>query len=156
PSVGADTVGYLERLEFLRSMDLYWDSMSGSEPGVKVIYALALALGEDPRIFLLLASSLAVVLYLSSIRKTAALPAVGLFVFLAFGFYLFHLNGLRQGLALGFFLLALRHAAFGNFWKYLLWGVIAGLFHLTALMILPIYFLARRGVTPFNVLILIF
>jgi hypothetical protein len=154
-TVGVDTAGYVGRFEFLRNIGLYWDSLSSGELGIKIIYAVSLMIGSDPHIFLMLASTLAVVLYVCSIRTTAVLPALGLFVFIAFGFYLFHFNGLRQGLALGFFMLAIRHVVTGNLWRYLMWGVIAGLFHTTAFFALPVYLLARKGVTPFNIFILI-
>ena len=139
----------------LRAMGVYWDARSTGEIGTKAIYALALMIGDDPRIFLVLASGLAVALYITSIRRTAILPASGLFVFISFGFYLFHFNGLRQGLAMGFFMMALHHVVTGNFRRYLLWGTAAGFFHATAFFALPVYFLVRRGLTAFNVLALV-
>ena len=154
-TVGVDTAGYVGRFEFLRDMGVYWDSTSSGELGTKVIYAISLMIGNDPRIFLIIASTVAVTLYVSSIRRTAILPASGLFVFIAFGFYLFHFNGLRQGLALGFFMLALHHVVTGNCRRYFLWGVIAGLFHATAFFALPVYYLARRGLTAFNIMALV-
>jgi hypothetical protein len=148
--VGADTIAYINRFEYLKSLDQIWDVYGSAGAGIKLIYATALLTSSHHTYFLLLASTVAVALYLAGIFRNSDDVVLSLFVFIAFGFYVFHLNGMRQGLALGFYLLAIPHVIGGNFLRYAVWVGIASLFHTSALFTLPLYFVFRLGFSAWN------
>jgi len=142
--VGADTIVYVRWFEDLSASNMIWDSFSGAELGIKSLYAVSLWIGQDPTIILLLASALVSFLYILGISRISKNPALSLFVLIGFGFYAFHLNGMRQGLALAVYMLAIPHLLSGRFIRYAAWVGLATLFHSTAIFTLPMYFLFRQ------------
>jgi transmembrane protein EpsG len=153
--VGADTIAYLNRFAYLSSQGLLWDSYGSAEIGIKLIYATALLVSDEPSSVLILASLVAVVAYIAGIFRNSDDTALSLFVFIAFGFFVFHLNGLRQGLALGFYLLAMSHIIGGSFWRYAAWVGVASLFHSSAIFTLPLYFVFRVGFSRWNLVLVV-
>src|SRR5690606_27129494 len=51
--VGADTIAYVNRFIYLDSQGWIWDSYGSAEIGVKLIYAAALLVSDDPATFLI-------------------------------------------------------------------------------------------------------
>jgi hypothetical protein len=144
-TVGADTSSYIFRFEYLVSTDTIWDVQGSAEPAYKALLALARLLSSDPTTLLVVTSLVGSLLYVSAIRRLSPLPAISLFVFIAFGFYVFHMNGLRQGLALGVYMHALPALLRGRALHYGCWVLAATLFHASAAVALPLYFLFRLG-----------
>lgn len=149
--VGADTQVYVSRYEFLQSQLQIWDVRGSAEIGVKAVYAVALALQFEVTGFLVVVSAIVVACYFHSIIRYSANPALSLFLLIALGFFLFHMNGLRQGLAAAVFILAVPQLLRGKFWHYALLCLLAGTFHVSALVMIPLYFVFRRGVSPLTV-----
>ena len=69
---------------------------------------------------------------------------VAFFIFITMGFYLFFFNGARQGIACAIYSLAIGPMLKRNFIKYLGYVILAILFHKTAVMMLPMYFVFNR------------
>jgi transmembrane protein EpsG len=95
-------------------------------------------------LFLFLSSCFLTVLffYLALRRLKVARPALIYFLFLLIIFPM-TLNVMRQGIALSVCLYAFTFMIERRFWKYLFWMVIASMFHMTSLILLPVYFLNR-------------
>ena len=154
-SVGVDTMAYVSRFDYMQASEQIWDQYGSFEAGIKLIYATALILGETPKSFLILSSLVAVVFYIYGIQRNSENPALSLYLFIAFGFYAFHLNGLRQGIALGIYLLAIPNINSGNFQRYAIWVIVASLFHVSAIISLPLYFLFRLRISVFSISLLV-
>jgi hypothetical protein len=154
-SVGADTIAYVNRYLYLVSIDAVWDAAGSAEPGHKALFAIARLVSESPTTGLLVTSGAAAVLYVTAIYRLTAVPSLALFVFIAFGFYVFHMNGLRQGLALGVYLHALPSLLSGRPMRYVLWVLAASMFHVTAIVALPMYFFFRAGLFAPTIALLI-
>jgi len=142
--VGADTIVYVSWFEDLGSLNMIWDSFGSSEFGIKSLYALGLLIGKDPTIILLITSAFASFFFIMGITRISKDPALSVFVLIAFGFFAFHLNGMRQGLALAVYMLAIPSLLSGSFIRYAAWVGLATLFHATAIFTLPMYFLFRQ------------
>lgn len=91
--------------------------------------------------------------------KNAYNYELALFLFVAGGYYTFSFNGMRQYMAAGILLMGgdllftkEKYSAF----KYALVVLLAGGFHASALIMLPIYFLIRRKVGAKPILALLF
>lgn len=69
------------------------------------------------------------------------------------GYYLFIDNPLRSFISLGFWFVSIKYLYDRKFKTYLLLTLAASLFHLTALFMLPLYFLARVRIKGWIILI---
>lgn len=153
--VGADTIAYVNRYLYLVSVDAAWDVTGSAEPGHKALFAVARLISDDPAAGLLVTSGAAVFLYVTAIYRLAMSPSLVLFCFIALGFYVFHMNGLRQGLALGVYLHALPSMLSGRPIRYVLWVLAASMFHTTAIVALPMYMFFRSGFLAPTIILLI-
>jgi len=82
--------------------------------------------------------------YQWAILKYTESIEVAFFIFITMGFYLFFFNGARQGIACAIYSLAIGPMLKRNFIKYLGYVILAILFHKTAVMMLPMYFVFNR------------
>lgn len=106
---------------------------------------------SDQYMFLFLAIAIIVIgCYHIAILKYSEFIEISYFVFLTMGFYLFFFNGARQGIACAFYALAVGKMLERSFFKYLIYVMIAFLFHKTALMMIPIYFIVNRPNSMMN------
>ena len=69
---------------------------------------------------------------------------ISFFVFITMGFYTWSFNGARQGIACAIYSLAIGQMLKRNFLKYVGYVLLAFLFHKTAIMTLPMYFVFNR------------
>lgn len=143
-SVGTDTGGYTRNYEAEKISTLadVWDRRS--EPGYFML-ALAARCASDNYWAILTATAVLVIFcYMWTIYRVSVNPAISLFVFITMGYYTFFFNGARQGLAAAVYCLALTSLIAGRFRRYTFFVAIAFLFHRTAILALPLYFVFRR------------
>lgn len=75
-------------------------------------------------------------------------------MYIAMGFYLFTYSGLKQTIAMGFIVLALIQILEGRPVKFLIWTVIAGIFHAPAFIFIIAYPIAKKRIDKYYFLIL--
>lgn len=80
------------------------------------------------------------------------MPWLSITLFILFGYFTFYMSGLRQALAMTFCIIAFHYSAQNKIIRYLFYIAIAFLFHRTALIFLPIYWIKR---IPLNKLVII-
>jgi hypothetical protein len=143
-SVGTDTSGYARGYEAEKVSTLadVWDRRS--EPGYFVLAVAARCVSDNYWAVLTASAVLVVFCYMWAIYRVSVNPAISLFVFITMGYYMFFFNGARQGLAAAVYSLAFMGLIAGRFWRYALFVAIAFLFHRTAILTLPLYFVFRR------------
>lgn len=89
-------------------------------------------------------SSIIVVLcFLSTIKKISINYLYSIYIYISFGFYTFFFNGLRQGIAMAICFWGLPYLVEKRIISYSLVIFIASTFHISALIMLPIYFLVN-------------
>ncbi|MBB3034379.1 EpsG family protein [Alteriqipengyuania lutimaris] len=142
--VGADTIAYVNRYEYLVGNGLVWDADGTAEVGHKLLFAIARLLSDDWSVALIVTSAFAIFFYLRAITRLAASRAIAIFTFIAFGYFVFHMNGLRQGIALAVYLNALPALIAGRPGRYAFWAILASCFHITAIFTLLAYPLLRE------------
>lgn len=76
--------------------------------------------------------------------------------FITLGTYSFVFNGIRQGLAMGFFSLATPYILNRKILPYIIIVLFASLFHKSALVLLPFYFLAVLNIKDYQKVIISF
>jgi hypothetical protein len=83
------------------------------------------------------------------IYKYSKIPWLSIVLFILFGYFTFYMTGLRQAIALGFCIIAFHYSYRNKLLPYLLWIFIGFLFHQTALIFLPVYWVKRIKLNKF-------
>ncbi len=123
-----------------------------SEPGIAVLAKLGSLIYNKYITLFVICAVLTVTLYGITISKYSKhfLYAILLYVFI--GAWHGSFNGIRQYIAAAILFAGHRYIYDRKFWKYLLVILLAMCFHRTALIMLPVYFLAGRKITISNVI----
>ena len=140
--VGTDTGNYVYKFS---QIDSFKSVLSNStEVGYNILSWLAKVLSDSYASLLLMISAVVVPLYLITIMKLVKRYETGIYLFIVLGFYTFAFNGARQAIAAAICFWAIRFILDRRFLPYMAAVGVAMLFHKTALVALPVYFLAAR------------
>lgn len=145
--VGTDSGNYTR--DFRNQLDIYNFQFDESvEIGYQLLKYILLSLTDEYFWLFFIASLLIVYCYLNIIKKYSVSYVVSVFLFITLGVYSFSFNGLRQGLAMAIFALALPYLLEKKFFMYVIVCLAASLFHVTALFMIPFYFIVNLNVKP--------
>jgi|SRR5690625_1634801 len=100
-------------------------------------------ISEDPQIMLFIAALITNVLVIFVFYYYSRMIELSFYVYITGGLFLFSMNGIRQMLAAAIAFTTIRYLQRNSFIKYALIVIFASLFHQSALILLPIYFLVR-------------
>ncbi len=102
---------------------------------------------DDPTLLIFLTAIISCVPAVYIIYKYSNPYELGVYLYVTTSYFTFSMNGIRQYMAAGVLLLATKYLFSDNkkdFIKYLLFVMIAWLFHESALIMIPVFFIARR------------
>lgn len=146
-NVGKDSENYTRN--FRTSLDVhYFEFDEFIEPGYQFLEYTILRLTNEYFWLFFITALIVVYCYLTIIKKYSVNYLLSVFLFITLGVYTFFFNGLRQGLAMAIFSLALPHLLEKRLVSYLVVCVLASLFHNSALFMVPFYFLVNLKVKP--------
>ena len=146
--VGTDGRTYV--IPFISQLDVeYFQIQENIEIGYQLLEYLLLSLTSDYFWLFFVTALIVVYCYLTIIKKYSVNYWFSVFLFITLGVYTFFFNGLRQGLAMAIFALALPYLLEKRLIPYLIICFLASLFHLTALFMIPFYFLVNLRIKPF-------
>jgi hypothetical protein len=141
-SVGTDAGNYVHIFQSISGLpDVR--NVSG-EPGVPLLAWFGKLIYDNYVTLFTLVAIVVTLCFLLGIRKLSVDPAISVFVLLASGAYYFSFNGLRQGIAIAVLFLAIGFIYHRKFWAFLLCVTVASMFHISAVMFLPTYFIVPR------------
>lgn len=143
-SVGTDT--WLYALDFKNALqDVFTleDFSFFSEFGYYGLKLIVSSLSDNFNVFLFFVASIIVFLYINTINELSSRGILSLSVFLFLGFYTFHFNALRQGIAAAILFFSIRYILRVEFNKYALCIFVGFLFHKSLIICLPVYFICR-------------
>ncbi len=126
------------------SLDYILDS-EGKDKGFYILNAIIKLIYDDSQFFLFLLSAVTVGLLFWGIYNNIEDKFLGIFLFVTVGCYLDTMNGVRQYLAsaiLFFFLPKLIEKR--QFFRYLILVLLASTIHGSALLFIPVYFIATK------------
>lgn len=125
--------------------DAYYDYYVVTEPGFNFIskFVYVLFNGEYYLAVFAVFSLLTVGIFLKAIYDNAKDFAMTFFLFMSFGFYFQSLNTVRYYLALAIVFCSIKHLIRNEYFKFIILICIATLFHKTAIIVIPIYLLAK-------------
>ena len=99
--------------------------------------------GGNYQTFIIIWSAITMICFMHFIRRYSTSPLQSILYFFGLLFYLLMFNALKQAMAMAFILLAFDGIVERKLWKFLLWVVIASVFHYPALIFLPAYWIAN-------------
>lgn len=151
--VGTDYLSY-SRAFLTRAARLKDDLKSFKEPGLDFIAWISSKFSRDYALFFFIVSVITVSLNVKTIKKYSDSICLGLMFYVLTGAWHNSFNGIRQYLAAAILFAGHRYMYERKFWKYLFVVFLATCFHTTALIMLPVYFLAGRKFTWKNILLI--
>ena len=104
-------------------------------------------IGGNFHLFLFLFFFISLSLKVYAFRKVSLYPLLSICIYSSFWFLVYEMNGIRQGLALGFIALSYYFLSVNKNWYFYLSLLGAILFHYSALVFLPIIFIIKKKCT---------
>ncbi|MFT4856185.1 MAG: transmembrane protein EpsG [Algoriphagus sp.] len=141
----ADYFNYYDLIILKNKLDLIT-----KEFGFRVLLSFnSLVFNDSIDAFFLIFAVLGISIKFYAFSKFSALPLLSLVLYL-FSYFLLHdYTQIRAGVSAGIFLLSINDLSEGNRSAYLKKIVIACLFHWTALILIPIYFIVKKFTLQF-------
>ena len=121
--------------------------LDGIEYSFIVISGILHNISNDVHILFLFYAFWGVILKLFAIRQLSELLFLPLLVYISFYYELHEMTQIRTGLLSGIFLLSIKPLAEGKKWRYCLLILLGSLFHISALILLPLVFLSNKAIT---------
>lgn len=150
--VGTDFETYHNDIEILnKGIDLPF-----YEPGYKLLVESINKLNGKPQLVFFLFSLLTVYFVVKFISFHSERVGFSLLIyFLLPPLYMASFNQIRQFLAVAIFLYALRFVVNKSLWRYALTIILASTIHVTAILMLPLYFILRRNINTRLILVIL-
>jgi transmembrane protein EpsG len=120
--------------EFVKSQD---------DIGFAILQMILKRYSTDPQILIFTTAVITNVLIIIGLYKYSRLFELSIYIYITGGLFLVTMNGIRQCLATAIFFTATKYLIEGNWFRYILVVIFASLFHESALILIPIYFLVR-------------
>jgi len=153
--VGTDTGYYVRDFNGIRTFaDAFDSGNNGGEYGFWILQWFVHLVSNEYLFFLLAIALIVVGCYQRIIITFSANIVISFFIFIAM-YYTFFFNAARQGIACAIFALAIGPLLDGNFKKYVGYVLLAFLFHSSAIVMLPTFFIVNRTSTFKNSLIIV-
>ncbi|SFT99814.1 EpsG family protein [Halomonas saccharevitans] len=152
-TVGTDTGTYVSWLSMVTSYEEALDFHV--ELGFSFIVMISSSLSDNYAILLVLVAALVVGSYLSTIGALVKNYEFAIFIFITLGAYTFFFNAARQGLAVALCFFALPYLLERKTMPYFILIATATLFHATAVIAAPLYFLSRANIGLRDVFIVV-
>ena len=149
--VGTDSGSYARSFTNIDDMEGDWKEQLTDEPG---FYYLKLILSMVSNQYWVLFTGIALLTYscvVIAIKRETEKIVIPLFVFITLGLYTFVFNAARQGIAVAIYMLSFKFLFEDHktgFLKYCFFVFLAAMFHKTAVVALPLYFLFRQKYSP--------
>lgn len=101
---------------------------------------------SNERTFFLIFAIIGVSLKILAINRLSSMPFLSLWAYICLYFILHEMTQIRAGVASGIFLLAIQDIVNRNFKNYLIKTFLAVMFHYSAIIMLPLYFLNPKRI----------
>ncbi len=125
--------------------DFSWEAvLQKRDIGFNVLQMLLKLLSDDPQIMIATTAVVTNVIIVAVFYHYARLFEISMYVYIASGAFIVSMNGIRQYLTAAIVFGATKALVDGKWKLYFAVVLFASLFHLSAIILLPIYFIVRR------------
>lgn len=142
-----DTVYYIHTYHLLEENGATMPVWGQKAYLFELIQYLLVKSGAESSALIMISAIATIIPFMMVFYNYSADYSLAIYLFFAMGIYVSTMNGIRQFIATGIILMGTKYLFSPkktDFWKLLIFIVIASLFHDSALIIIPIYFLCRR------------
>lgn len=140
--VGTDTGSYVAN--YINNLDPnYFEFNDNVEKGYQLFDYFILHLTHNYFWLFFITALFVVYSYFRLIKKYSENYLLSVIIFVSFGTYTFFFNGLRQGIAMAIFTYAISALINKKLWLYLIICLVASTFHISALVMMPFYFVVN-------------
>ena len=146
-SVGTDTPQYVDATSIMQLLGYRGYENSGMyanyEPFFKALMYICTQFDDSSRALIVISSLIIVIIPFYVIYKISSFPALGYVFYFLSTMYYFDITAMRQSLSLAFLFLVIYALYEGKEIKALVFLFCAVMFHMTALIFLPVYLMAK-------------
>jgi len=142
-TVGIDVSNYLLHFRFIAENPFSAMVEIRHELGYKVLNKVVSFFSTNNQVFLTIVAILSIAPVGRFIYKNSRMPFLSFIIYIAFNYYSFVFSGLRQAIAYGIIFISYDYIKNRKLAKFLICVSLASLFHKSALIFLPAYFLYR-------------
>ncbi|MFC5406785.1 EpsG family protein [Cohnella soli] len=137
-----DTFFYMHAYEV---NDFSWYAiLQQKDIGFNLLQKLLKEITDDPQLLIFLMALFTNILIVAALYRYSRLFEVAVFIYITSGAYIVSMNGMRQYFAAAIVIAATKYLIKGRWKPYFAIVLLAAVFHQSALIMLPIYFLVRR------------
>ena len=126
-----------------------------SNIGIRLFFHYAGRVGISYDICIFIIAALSAVCMGVLIYRYSSSPYWSYLVFIAMGFYLFTYSGLKQTIAMAFLMLAMMAVLEDNFLVFVIWVLVASVFHAPAFIFILAYPIAKKKIDGYYYFIII-
>ncbi|EOU1135914.1 EpsG family protein [Clostridium perfringens] len=119
------------------SVDLNYDG------GFTFFMIILTKISKDPQILIIISAIIINLINIKMFLKYESLLEIQLFLYIASGYYIVTMNGIRQCMVAAVFLYSTKYIEQGKFLKYCIITFILSMFHQSAFIMIPVYFILR-------------
>jgi len=112
--------------------------------GFNIYQMLLKMISQDPQILIFVTALLTNALIVIVMYKYSRLFELSLFLYITSGCYIVSMNGIRQYLAAAILFAATKFLLDGNWKRYMAIVLFASIFHQSAFILIPLYFIVRK------------
>ncbi|WNR43791.1 EpsG family protein [Paenibacillus roseipurpureus] len=118
--------------------------MAEKDIGFGILQKILKSFTQNPQLLIFLTAAVTNILIIYVLYKYSKLFELSIYIYITSGLYIVSMNGVRQFLASAIVFAATTFLFQGNWKKYFLVVGFASLFHGSAFILIPIYFIVRR------------
>lgn len=139
-----------------RTVDFTWEYIwKTGDIGFNIFQKILKMYTSNPQYMILITAFVTNMLIIMVLYKYARLFELGVFIYITSGSFIVSMNGIRQYLAASIVFAASKYLFAGDWKRYFPVVLFASLFHQSALVLIPIYFLVRRKAWTLSTLLLL-
>ena len=145
--IGVDLQNYIPFLDRVKGFSFNEIFKIGYEPGYNIYCIMIMNAIQNKQIFIAITALITLIGPIYFIYKNSKNYFFSIFIYVTFQFYIFLFSGLRQSIAISILLLSTKFIKERKLIKFLAMGILAGMFHESAFIFLPAYFIAYKKIT---------
>lgn len=125
------------------------------ELGFKLLTKVITLIINNTQFYIFVIAVISIVPIAYIIYKYSKMPFLSLIIYVALDFYAFNFAGLRQGIAMALIFFSYKYIVENKTFKYLFCILLATLFHTSAIVFLPVYFIRKIKINKINIAIFV-
>lgn len=141
--VGVDTAQYYRNFGYITYLDWSQSDILRYESGFFALCKILSYISKDPHILIMVSSLIIIPSVGRFIYKYSENVALSTFLYITLNTYFFHMTGMRQSLAIAFIIYGFEYLVKDKYLKYLIFVVVASLFHSSALFLISLIFIKK-------------